>query len=256
MLGAIAGDIIGSPYEWNKTKDYNFPLFTSGSTFTDDTILTVALADSIMSKTDYTLKLKEYYNRYPDGGYGGMFSRWASSKEMKPYNSFGNGSAMRVSPVGWVYNSLEKVLTEAKKSAEVTHSHPEGIKGAQAVAACIFLGRKGKEKREIGTYIEDTFKYNLRRSYEDIKKDYNFDVTCQGSVPEAIIAFLESKGVEDAIRKAVALGGDADTQACITGSIAEAYYKGIPKSIHDKVFQILDDHLTKITRKFRRKFVK
>jgi ADP-ribosylglycohydrolase len=256
MLGAIAGDIIGSPYEWRSTKDYNFTLFTKHSTFTDDTVLTVALADSILKKSDYKLQLKHYYGKYPDAGYGGMFSKWARSKDMTPYNSFGNGSAMRVSPVGWAYNTLNKVLEEAKKSAEVTHNHPEGIKGAQAVASAIFLARNGSKKKDIGIYIENTFQYNLNRSYEEIKQNYGFDVTCQGSVPEAIISFLESKNFEDAVRKAVALGGDADTQACITGSIAEAYYKGVPKSISEKVFNILDDHLTKIVRKFMKKYVR
>ncbi len=256
MLGAIVGDIIGSPYEWRSTKEHNFTLFSKNSTFTDDSVLTIALADSILSKTDYKLKLKEYYSKYPDAGYGGMFSKWARSIDMKPYNSYGNGSAMRVSPVGWAYNSLDKVLSEAKKSAEVTHNHPEGIKGAQAVASAIFLARTGSKKKDIGIYIEKTFQYNLNRSYEEIKQNYGFDVTCQGSVPEAIISFLESKNFEDGVRKAVSLGGDADTQGCITGSIAEAYYKGVPKPISDKVFNILDKNLTKLVRKFMKKYVK
>lgn len=256
MLGAIAGDIIGSPYEWNSTKDYNFTLFSRGCTYTDDTVLTVALADSILSKTDYTKKLKEYYKLYPDAGYGGGFSKWASSERTTPYNSFGNGSAMRVSPVGWAYKTLDQVLVKAKQSAETTHNHPEGIKGAQATASAIYLARTKHSKAQIKQYIEEKFKYNLSRDYEYIKKTYRFDVTCQGSVPEAIIAFLVSKDFEDAIRKAVSLGGDADTQGAITGSIAEAYYKKIPSNIKKMIFKKLDTRLTKITKKFNRKYVK
>lgn len=256
MLGAIAGDIIGSPYEWNKTKDYDFTMFKRGSVFTDDTVLTVALADSIMSKKDYTICMKNYYKMYPNAGYGGRFSEWAKSSNTKPYYSFGNGSAMRVSPIAWAYKSLEEVLLKAKDSASATHNHPEGIKGAQATASAIFLARIGKNKKQIKDYIVRKFGYNLNRSYEVIKANYGFDVTCQGSVPEAIVAFLESTSFEDAVRKAVSLGGDADTQGCITGAIAEAYYKGIPKSIEKKVYTYLDKNLTKITKKFIRKYVK
>ncbi len=256
MLGAIAGDIIGSPFEWNTTKDYNFTLFSRGCVYTDDTVLTIALADSILSKTNYTKKLKEYYRLYPDAGYGGRFSQWAASERSTPYNSFGNGSAMRVSPVGWAYRSLEEVLLKAKQSAEVTHNHSEGIKGAQATASAIFLARTGNSKKQIKQYIEKKFGYNLSRDYETIKKTYKFDVTCQGSVPESIIAFLVSNSFEDAIRKAVSLGGDSDTQGAITGSIAEAFYKRIPSNIEKKVFKFLDARLSKITKKFMRKYVK
>ncbi|MFW5800078.1 MAG: ADP-ribosylglycohydrolase family protein [Spirochaetota bacterium] len=257
MLGAIAGDIIGSPYEFlGGTKSYHFELFSRRSTFTDDSILSVALADSIMSKKSYVKKLKEYYNLYPDGGYGGNFSLWARSDNMKPYNSYGNGSAMRVSPVAWVYKSLDEVLQKAKESAEVTHNHPEGIKGAQATASAIFLARKGSTKKEIKEYIRNKFNYNLNRNTEEIRKNYGFDVTCQGSVPEAIVAFLDSSSYEDAVRKAVYLGGDTDTQGCIAGSIAEAFYKGVPPHIEKKVFEILDSRLAKITKKFIKKYVK
>ncbi len=256
MLGAIAGDIIGSIYEWNKTKDYNFNLFTESSHYTDDSVLSVALADSILSGVGYTIKLKEYYRRYPNAGYGGRFVAWAISDNTNPYNSFGNGSAMRVSPVGWAYNSIDEVLEKAKESAAVTHNHPEGIKGAMSVASCIFLARTGKTKDEIKHYVTETFNYDLNRSYEEIKPTYDFDVTCQGSVPEAIICFIESDSYEDAVRKAVALGGDSDTQGCITGSIAEAFYGGVPKSIKNVVYSKLDDKLLLVVDKFVDSYVK
>ncbi len=255
MLGAIAGDIIGSGYEWNATKEYNFQLFTPKSEFTDDTVLTVALADSILNNIDYTIKLKEYYKKYPNRGYGGRFHNWASSQSNEPYNSYGNGSAMRVSPVGWAYDTLEDVLQQAKNSAMPTHNHIEGIKGAQSTAAAIFLARTGHNKKEIKQYIEKTFQYDLSRNYEDIKRTYRFDETCQGSVPEAIIAFLVSTDFEDAVRKAVSLGGDADTQACVAGSIAEAFYKKIPEKIEKTVYSLLDDSLAKITKKFIKKYI-
>ncbi len=231
MLGAVAGDIIGSVYEFNNTHRYDFELFTPRSTFTDDTVLTVAVADCILHGKDYARTIWEYGNRYPDRGYGGRFPNWLDSKDLKPYNSFGNGSAMRVSPVGFAFDTLEETLAEARRSAEVTHNHPEGIKGAQAVAAAIFLARRGESKGYIREYITDTFGYDLNRTLDEIRPNYTFDETCQGSVPEAIIAFLESNDYEDAIRKAVTLGGDSDTIACITGGIAQAHYGGVPEYI-------------------------
>ncbi len=254
MIGAIAGDIIGSVYEAYDIKTTNFPLFSKNCTFTDDTVLTVALADSILHKEDFKKKLKEYYFLYPYAGYGGSFRLWALSDESQPYNSWGNGSAMRVSPVGFAFDDLGTVLKEAKKSAEVTHNHPEGIKGAQATAASIFLARNGKNKSEIKQYLEKEFNYDLSETIDQIRAYYTFDVSCQGSVPQAITAFLESDDFEDAIRKAISIGGDSDTIACIAGGISQAYYKRIPKHIEKKVYDILDDRLRFITETFLKKF--
>ncbi len=254
MIGAIAGDIIGSVYEAYDIKSTDFPLFSTNSTFTDDTVLTVALADSILHKKDFKKKLKEYYFLYPYVGYGGSFRLWALSDENQPYNSWGNGSAMRVSPVGFAFDDLDTVLTEARKSAEVTHNHPEGIKGAQATAASIFLARNGKSKPEIRQYVEENFNYDFSETIDQIRKYYTFDVSCQGSVPQAITAFLESDNYEDAVRKAISIGGDSDTIACIAGGISQAYYKGIPKHIEKKVSNILDNKLRRITEEFSKKF--
>jgi ADP-ribosylglycohydrolase len=254
MIGAIAGDIIGSAYEFRRTKDYNFRLFEAGSYFTDDTVLTVAVADCILHNKDYTATFKEYGIRYPDAGYGGMFSRWLVCKESQPYNSFGNGSAMRVSPAGFAFSSLDEVLKEAERSAAVTHNHPEGIKGAQAVAAAIFLGRRGESRENIRRFIEDRFGYDLGYTVDEIRPQVYFDETCQVSVPQAIIAFLDSVDYEDAVRKAVSLGGDADTQACIAGGIAQAYYKQIPEYILEKTRKILDPELLQIVDEFNVKY--
>lgn len=254
MLGAIAGDIIGSVYENNNIKSTQFPLFQEASTFTDDSILTVALADSIISGTSYFDKLKEYYRLYPNAGYGFSFIQWAATKESEPYHSWGNGSAMRVSPVGFAYDSLEEVLKEAAKSAEYTHDHIEGIKGAQATASAIFLARTGKSKNEIKSYIETEFGYDLGQSIDKIRETYKLDLSCQGSVPQAITAFLESSDYEEAIRKAISIGGDSDTIACITGGIAHAFYQGVPDFIVDKVYEILDSRLRQTTTLFCNKY--
>jgi ADP-ribosylglycohydrolase len=249
MLGAIAGDIIGSVFENRPIKTTQFPLFAPGCTFTDDSVLTIALADSIMSDSDYVDELKEYYEAYPYAGYGLHFHVWARSNRREPYNSWGNGSAMRVSPVGFAYETLEEVLEQAKRSAEVTHNHPEGVKGAQATAAAIFLARQGAEKEEIREYVRETFHYGLRETLDEIRPSYRFDVSCQGSVPEAITAFLESESYEDAVRKAVSLGGDSDTQACITGGIAQAFY-GLPPEIAERALEFLDPALRTVTLEF------
>ena len=243
MLGAIAGDIIGSIYEWHNIKTMEFPLFSPRSRFTDDTVLTVAVADAILNRKDYARTIWEYGRRYPHAGYGGRFTQWLKGEDLLPYNSFGNGSAMRVSPVGFACNSIDEVLVEAAKSAAVTHNHPEGIKGAQAVALAIFLARHDYRKADIKQEIESRFEYNLRRTLNDIGPGYKFDVSCQGSVPEAMIAFLESNNYEDAIRKAVSLGGDSDTIACIAGGIAQAYYKHIPDYIIEQLRIRLDPEL-------------
>jgi len=254
MLGPIAGDIIGSAYEFGRTKAYNFQMFVPGSTFTDDSILTVAVADCILHQKDYAITIKEYGNRYPHGGYGGMFRRWLESRDNKPYNSFGNGSAMRVSPVGFAFSSLEEVLEEAEKSAAVTHNHPEGIKGAQSVAAAIFLARQGNSKEQIRKYLQDRFGYNLNRSFAEIQPGAVFDETCQVSVPEALIAFLDSNSFEDAVRKAVSLGADADTQACIAGGIAQAFYQHIPEFILQETRKILAPELLAIVNEFNSRY--
>ena len=228
MLGAIAGDIIGSVYEFYSVKSTDFKLFTPESRFTDDTVLTVAVADCILNDKKYAETFRSYGQCYPNVGYGNTFGSWIDSGRLAPYSSFGNGSAMRVSPVGFAFTTLNSVLEEAGKSAEVTHDHPEGIKGAQAVALAIYLAREGYSKDAIRDYVEENFEYDLHRTLDEIRPDYDFDETCQGSVPEAIIAFLESNDYEDAVRKAVSLGGDSDTQACIAGGIAQAFYKKIP----------------------------
>ena len=255
MIGAIAGDIIGSIYERNNITIMDFPLFDQWSHFTDDTVLTVAVADAILTGSDYGSKLREWYRLYPDRGYGPGFRRWAASQEIRPRYSTGNGSAMRVSPVGFAFESLEEVLKEARKSAEPSHNSTEGIKGAQAVAASVFLARKGYGKQFIKDYVTNTFSYNLDRTVEQIRPNYRFDVSCQGSVPEAIIAFLESTDFENAIRLAVSLGGDSDTIACIAGGIAEAYYGGIPSQIGEKAMTTLDRRLQGMVVKFSEKFV-
>lgn len=256
MLGAIAGDIIGSVYEFNNCRVKDFPLFTKESEFTDDSILTVAVADVLLHEGNYTQAFKTYYRRYPNprGSYGARFAQWASSDKSEPYNSFGNGSAMRVSPIGFAFNSLDQVLNEAKRSAEVTHNHPEGIKGAQATAACIFLARLGRSKTEIREYIEAQFGYALERSLDDIRVAYSFNESCQETVPEAIVAFLESTDFEDAIRNAVSLGGDSDTLTCITGGIAQAFYGGVPQPIAEQTLARLDPPLKAVTQEFIAKY--
>jgi ADP-ribosylglycohydrolase len=256
MLGAIAGDIIGSIYETRPIKTPHFyPLFDELCHPTDDTILTIALAESILYGDDFVVTLKYFYRRYPHAGYGGTFARWAHSTSCRPYNSWGNGSAMRVSPVGFAYGTLEEVLEKAKQSAAVTHNHPEGIKGAQVTASAIFLARTGKSKEEIKTFIADTFGYDLRRSLDDIRPEYVFDVSCQGTVPQAIRAFLESTDYENAVRLAISLGGDSDTLACITGGIAQAFYGGVPDEIAETVWDMLNEHLAGIVREFNRRYL-
>ncbi len=250
MIGAIAGDIIGSVYEWNNIKTKDFPLFSNKCFFTDDSILTIALADSILANTPYVDNLKNFYRLYPNGGYGGSFHRWAQSQDPEPYNSWGNGAAMRISPVGYAYNDLDVVIQKAKEFTEVTHSHAEGIKGGQATAVSIFLARTGKSKTEIKDFIEKQFKYDLSKHVDDIRPTYTFDVSSQGTVPQAIRAFIDSVDFEDSIRTAVSLGGDTDTLACITGGIAQAFYGGVPESIQSNIYKILDERLGKITRTF------
>lgn len=254
MLGAISGDIIGSVFEATPIKEKDFPLFSQGSIFTDDTVMTLAVARAILTDKDYGAHMVDLGRRYPHAGYGGRFASWLASGGGEPYNSFGNGSAMRVSPLGWAFETLEQTLEEAERSAVVTHNHPEGIKGAQSVAGAIYLARHGIGKHEIMDWISETFGYDLDRLVEDIRPGYSFDVTCQGSVPEAIVAFLDADDFEDAVRNAVSLGGDADTQACITGAIAEAFWGGVPSHIGEKAISILDPFLRDIYLEFRDRF--
>ena len=246
MIGAIAGDIIGSVYERFPIKNTSFPLFSAACQFTDDTVLTLAVANSILNKIDYTTSLKTFARRYPSAGYGMSFYQWMQSSSVAPYNSWGNGSAMRVSPVGFAFDSIEAVLNEAEQSAAVTHNHPEGIKGAQATALAIYLARKGVGKAEIQHEISDRFGYHLDRSLDDIRATYSFDISCQGSVPESIIAFLESGDFEGAVRNAISLGGDADTMGSIAGGIAQAFYSNIPSTTVAQVCQRLPEEFLEI----------
>jgi ADP-ribosyl-[dinitrogen reductase] hydrolase len=254
ILGAIIGDIIGSVYEWHNVKTTDFELFSERTDFTDDSVMTIATMDGILNGIDYTTAYQTYGRKFPHRGYGGFFNSWIHSDDPQPYNSFGNGSAMRVSPVGWAYDTLDEVLYQAKRSAEVTHNHPEGIKGAQANAAAVFLARTGSSKADIRKYIQDTFGYDLERSIDDIRPVYKFNETCQKTVPEAIIAFLESKDYESAIRLAVSIGGDSDTVACITGGIAEAFYKEIPDWIVDKALGLLPEDVVKLIEEYSKKY--
>lgn len=240
MLGAIVGDIAGSTYEGNNFKHESCEIFAPGSQFTDDSVLTLATADHFVTGGSYTDMYQMFGRDYPYAGYGGMFFQWMLSENPEPYESWGNGSAMRASPIGWVAESLEWALEEAERSAEVTHSHPYGIKGAQAVAAAVFLARQGQSKEELRAYISQQFDYDLDRTVDQIRPGYWFDVSCEGSVPEAIIAFLDSSDFESAIRKAISLGGDSDTIACITGAIAHAFYGEIPQWMTDYCLDALD----------------
>jgi len=254
MIGAIAGDIIGSVYEFGRTKSKDFPLFGPGSAFTDDSVLTVAVAQAILTDGDYKRAVLDFGRRYPDAGYGGFFAGWLRSPDPKPYNSWGNGSAMRASPVGFAFDSVDEVLREAQRSAEFTHDHPEGIKGAQATALAVFLARTEWDKDLIRTEIRSRFGYDLDRSVEDIRPGYGFDESCQRTVPEALVAFLDSVSYEDAVRNAISLGGDSDTLACITGGIAEAFYGPVPNVIVEQVKGILPADLWGVTEEFCTKF--
>lgn len=263
MYGAILGDIIGSPYEFdrgNKSKD--FPLFSPDSTYTDDSVVTLAVADAFLSlppeATDEDIRrqliqsMQTYGRKFPYAGYGGMFRRWLKDSNPQPYGSYGNGSAMRVSSVGWLFDDLQTVRHMARLSAEVTHNHPEGIKGAEATASAIYLARTGSTKAEIKAYIEANFYYDLSRTCDEIRPTYHHVESCQETVPEAITAFLEGVSFEDVIRTAVSLGGDCDTLTCIAGSIAEGYY-GVPEELKQQCRERLPEDLRKILRRFEEK---
>ena len=255
MLGAIAGDIIGSYYEFHKIKTKEFELFHPQSKFTDDTTLSMAIAKSILDNEPYLANVVDFGLRYFDVGYGSGFKKWLKGNEHLPYNSWGNGSAMRVSAIAWAFDSEDKLLEEAKKSAEITHNHPEGIKGAEATALAIFMARKGVTKERIKKEISKRFEYDLSRTVEEIRPDYKFEVSCAKSVPESIICFLDSSSFEDTIRNAISLGGDADTMGAIAGSIAEAYY-GIPKEIEEKIYEYLSDEFIEIFKRFQKEYSK
>ncbi|WP_122642792.1 ADP-ribosylglycohydrolase family protein [Luxibacter massiliensis] len=260
MYGAIIGDMVGAPYEFdrgNKTKD--FPMFIEESQFTDDSVMSIAVAEALLdsigkseevTKANIICSMQKWGRRYPDAGYGGMFSSWLVEKNPEPYGSFGNGAAMRVSAVGWLYDSIEKTRDVARWTAEVSHNHPEGVKGAEAVASAIFLARTGADKKFIKNYVVDEFGYDLSRSCDEIRPLYFHDETCQKTVPEAITSFLEAQDFEDVIRTAVSLGGDCDTLTCIAGSIGEAYYdipkhclKECRKRLNDDLLIVLDQFL-------------
>jgi len=267
MLGAIVGDIVGSVYEWNNIKTKDFPLFRDDCFFTDDTVMTCTVAEAIMNggqKDNFIDAMKKYGRMYPNADYGARFNRWLMTDNREPYNSFGNGSAMRVSPCAWIMDATtDELPSEVKRlaqlSAEVTHNHPEGIKGAMATADAIFMcryffGADGSDnpaviKRRVKEHIEKEYGYDLSKSLDEIRPTYRFNETCQDTVPQAIVAFLESTDFEDAIRNAISLGGDSDTLAAITGSIAEAAY-GIPEWIQDKAYSYLDEPLKDILKRW------
>src|SRR5262245_11648506 len=249
MLGAIAGDVIGSVYEYTECKQIDFPLFSARSTYTDDTVLTVAVATALMDGGDYAPAFRSFGRRYPGAGYGQRFYHWLYDHTMGPYQSWGNGSAMRVSPVALAFDSLERVIEEARRSAEVTHDHPEGIRGAEATAIAVFLARHGADKDEIKREVTARSGYELDHTVDEIRPNYSFDESCALTVPPAIRCFLESRDYEHAVRLAISLGGDADTLAAITGGIAAAHYGGVPQPIADRVRALLPpDLLTEVDR--------
>ena len=261
MLGAIIGDTVGSVYEFNNIKTTKFPLFDPRCNYTDDSVMTMAVADWLLTDPQHGMDTLEtsflnFAQKYPCpmGGYGPGFYRWLFEPETfvegkrHPYNSFGNGAAMRCSANGWMFDTLEETERVAGLSAAITHSHPEGIKGAQSTAAAIFMARNGKSKEEIRNYISTKYGYNLNRTCEEIRPVYDWDSSCQGTVPEAMVAFLDSTDFESALRLAVSLGGDSDTLACITGGIAEAFYKNIPDSIALKIWELIPEDFKAIFR--------
>jgi ADP-ribosylglycohydrolase len=254
MIGAIAGDIIGSIHEGHPIRTKSFPLFDSRCCFTDDTVLTCAIAWAILSGRSYREAVLELGRRYPHAGYGGSFRLWLLSDNPRPYGSYGNGAAMRVSPVGFAFDTEQQVLEEARRTAELSHNHPEGIKGAQATALAVFLARTGSDRETIRRAVTERFGYDLDRTVERIRRTYGFNISCQKTVPEAVVAFLDSDSYEDAVRNAISLGGDSDTLACITGGIAEAFYGGVPEELANTARGYLTRDLLAIVELFRRRF--
>jgi ADP-ribosylglycohydrolase len=256
MLGSIAGDVIGSVYEHNNYKGTDFPFFKPGSDLTDDSILTIATAEVLLKGDgDYASAYRNWYQEYPNAGFGGNFHCWGSDEKMGPYNSWGNGSAMRAGPIGWAFETLDEVLAEAERSASVTHNHPEGVKGAKSAAGGVFLARKGKSKEEVIQWATTTFGYDISVPLDEIREGYKFDVSCQGTMPWAFRAVLEGTDFESTIRLAISIGGDSDTLACIAGAIAEALYDGVPEEIVKEVTPKFDPGIVKIVDAFREKYV-
>lgn len=256
MLGAIAGDMIGVPWEARGEKRYDFPLFTEYSRFSDDTAMTLAVAHVLLEGSDYAATMRDFGRRHPFIGYGAGFERWLSDDSMGPYNSYGNGGAMRASPIGFAARSVEEALAEAERCAAPTHNHPEGIKGAQAVALAVFLARSGASKPEIRREIAVRVGYDLERTVAEIRPTYNFDVAAERSVPEAIICFLDARDFEGTVRNAVSLGGDADTMACIAGAIAEAHWGEVPPPIAIEVRKRLPVEFLDLLDRFQARFVR
>ncbi|MBS0448709.1 MAG: ADP-ribosylglycohydrolase family protein [Proteobacteria bacterium] len=251
MLGAIAGDVVGSVYERHNVKSKDFVLFPEGSRFTDDTVLTLALAQSLLTGEEYGAVMRAYHARYPDAGYGPTFSAWVESAPGDPApRSHSNGAAMRIGPVAWACDTLAEVGEAARRYTIVTHDHPEAVRGAQAVAAAIHLARRGASKDEIGRHVVQTCGYDLSVPLDVVRPGYTFDVSCAGTVPHAIRAFLEANDFEDALRNAISIGGDSDTLACIAGAIAEPYFGGVPDAIAACVWRALDAPLTTVLRDF------
>lgn len=256
MYGAILGDMVGAPYEFDRGgKSKNFKFWSNGCRYTDDSVMSIAVADALIRagldgtkskiKKAVVAAMQDWGRRYPDAGYGGAFRGWLRNPDPKPYNSWGNGSAMRVSAVGWLYDSLERTREVARLTAEVTHNHPEGIKGAEATVSAIFMARNGASKKEIREYITDEFHYDLSRTCDEIRPTYRHVESCQETVPEALTAFLEGEDFEDVIRTAVSLGGDCDTLTCIAGGIAEAFY-GIPHEMKTEVRSRLEEDMREV----------
>ena len=259
MYGAILGDMIGAPYEFGGSmKQKSFPLFIPASRFTDDTVMTVAVTEALLDTRGkgeekvlqaVQKSMRTWGRRYPDAGYGGRFRAWLSARDPQPYNSWGNGSAMRVSSAGWLYDTLEETEAAAGLTAAVTHDHPEGIRGARAAAAAVYLARTGAGKGEIRTCITERFGYDLSRTCDEIRPGYAFDVSCQGTVPEAIIAFLEAKDFEDNLRTAVSLGGDCDTLTSISAAIGEAFW-GVPEALKAECRKRLPEDMLRVLDRF------
>lgn len=259
MYGALLGDMIGAPYEFDRgDKTKKFPLFCEYSHFTDDSVMTIAVAEALLDnrfQDDETIKgalvdaMRKWGKKYPDAGYGGRFLHWLRAEKPEPYGSYGNGSAMRVSAAGWLFDTLEDTRAKARLTAEVTHDHPEGIKGAEAAASAIFLSRTGHSKDEIRDYVVKEFHYDLSRTCDQIRPGYHHVESCQETVPEAITAFLEGTDFEDVIRTAVSLGGDCDTLTCIAGSIAEAFY-GVPEQLKDECRSCLPKDMLEVLGRF------
>ncbi len=238
MLGAIIGDVVGSRFEFHNYRNKDFELFTSRCFFTDDTVMTAAVANALINHKDMAKELQKYGRKYEDRGYGGRFARWLYTDNPKPYNSYGNGAAMRISAVGWLANNESEVKALAKQATEVTHNHPEGLKGAEVTAMCIYLARHKASKKDIKEYVSKN--YDINFNYEELVKHYQFNETCQDSVPQAIYCFLISNSFEDCLRTVISIGGDSDTLGAIACSVAEAYY-GIPDDIKNKVLNYFDN---------------